>query len=374
MRPLHGTALLGGAFDPPHAAHIQMAERALALGCERVVFVPSANPPHKRCTADFFDRVAMLEAAIAGRADMSVDTIEGGDGAVHYSYLMLPRLVDKYGDCVFVIGGDSLIDLGKWREPDKVVAEVPLLAFPRKDRDESFASALEFWRGRGARIYADDFMPDGVSSTAARYLASMRDYSALSPEVAEYVRRRGLYDWYTPLADKLKGAVLPKTYEHIKRTVVCALGLDFECGLGLDGDKVFLAAMLHDCAKKICREQHDVSHVPADCVGSEVEHQFMGAYLARTEYGVTDAEVIGAIACHCTGKPGMNTLDKLIFCADMLEPARDFDGVEELRRTIRRDFEKGFRACLIRSYDYLVEKGADIYPLTLRAAEYYRND
>ena len=93
-----------------------------------------------------------------------------------------------------------------------------------------------------------------------------------------------------------------------------------------------------------------------------------------TEYGVTDAEVIGAIACHCTGKPGMNTLDKLIFCADMLEPARDFDGVEELRRTIRRDFEKGFRACLIRSYDYLVEKGADIYPLTLRAAEYYRND
>ena len=108
MRPLHGTALLGGAFDPPHAAHIQMAERALALGCERVVFVPSANPPHKRCTADFFDRVAMLEAAIAGRADMSVDTIEGGDGAVHYSYLMLPRLVDKYGDCVFVIGGDSL--------------------------------------------------------------------------------------------------------------------------------------------------------------------------------------------------------------------------------------------------------------------------
>ena len=217
-------------------------------------------------------------------------------------------------------------------------------------------------------------MPDGVSSTAARYLASMRDYSALSPEVAEYVRRRGLYDWYTPLADKLKGAVLPKTYEHIKRTVVCALGLDFECGLGLDGDKVFLAAMLHDCAKKICREQHDVSHVPADSVGSEVEHQFMGAYLAEKEYGVTDADVIGAIACHCTGKPGMNTLDKLIFCADMLEPARDFDGVEELRRMIRRDFEKGFRACLIRSYDYLVEKGADIYPLTLRAAEYYRND
>ena len=374
MKPLHGTALLGGAFDPPHAAHIQMAERALRLGCERVVFVPSANPPHKRCTADFADRVAMLRAAIGDRANMSVDVIEGGDGGVHYSYLTLPRLVAKYGDCVFAIGGDSLIDLGKWKEPDKVIAEVPLLAFPRKDRDEQFAAALEYWRSRGADIYADDFTPDGVSSTAARYLASMRDYSALSPEVAGYVEAHGLYGWFTPLADKLKAAVLPKTYEHIKRTVVCALGLDFECGLGLDPDKVFLAAMLHDCAKKICREPHEVSRVPADSVGSEVEHQFLGAALAETEYGVTDREVLGAIACHCTGKPGMNTLDKLVFCADMLESARDFDGVGELRLLIRRDFERGFRACLMRSYDYLIEKGADIYPLTLRAAEYYRND
>lgn len=373
MRPLHGTALLGGAFDPPHAAHIQMAERALALGCDRVVFVPSGNPPHKRCSADFADRVAMLRAAVSGLGDRAiVDTLEGDDGGVHYSYATLPRLVAKYGDCVFVMGGDSLIDLGKWREPEKVISEVPLLAFPRKDRDDSFASALAYWRDKGARIYADRFTPDGVSSTAARYLAAMRDYSLLSAPVADYVREHWLYGYYAPLADKLEKAVLPKTYEHIKRTVVCALGINFECGLALDQDKVFLAAMLHDCAKRICREPHDVSHVPADSVGTEVEHQFMGAYLARTEYGVTDADVLDAIGCHCTGKPAMTALDKLVFCADMLEEARDFEGVDGLRTLIRLDFEKGFEACLARSYDYLVEKGADIYPLTLRAAEYYR--
>ena len=116
---------------------------------------------------------------------------------------------------------------------------------------------------------------------------------------------------------------------------------------------------------------HDPSPSPPDSVGTEVEHQFYGAYLARTVYGIDDAEVLAAIECHCTGKPDMTALDKLIFCADMLEDKRDFEGVAELRRMIREDFERGFRACLARSYGYLVAKGADIYPLTEVAAAYY---
>ena len=371
MKPLHGTALLGGAFDPPHSAHIQMAERALALGCDSVVFVPSGNPPHKHCTASFRDRAAMLRAAIDGREHMSVDEIENGDDGVHFSYRTLPRLARKYGDCVFVIGGDSLVDLCRWREPDKVIACMPILAFPRNDRDAAFDAARDHWTGRGARIYADDFVPDALSSTSARYLASMRDYTELMPVVADYVRERGLYSYFTPLADMLAADVEPKTYAHIKRTIVCALALNAECGLREDTDRVFLAAMLHDCAKKICRQPHDGSPCPPDSVGTEVEHQFLGAYLARAKYGIDDEAVIGAIACHCTGKPDMTALDKLIFCADMLEQARDFDGVDDLRKLIRRDFEAGFRACLDRSYRYLVEKGADIYPLTLDAVKYY---
>lgn len=343
----------------------------MELGCDRVVFVPSGNPPHKRCTADFSDREAMLRLAAAELPNTVVDTSEGEGGEVHYSKDMLPRLTEKYGDCVFVIGGDSLIDMDKWRDPDKVIAAAPILAFPRKDRDGEFARALAYWRSRGARIHADGFTPDGVSSTAARYLAEMRDYSLIAPSVARYIADRGLYCEYAPLADKLASQVEKKTYEHIKRTVVCALGLDFECALGLDRDKVFLAAMLHDCAKKICRMPHDPSPSPPDSVGTEVEHQFYGAYLARTVYGIDDAEVLAAIECHCTGKPDMTALDKLIFCADMLEDKRDFEGVVELRRMIREDFERGFRACLARSYGYLVAKGADIYPLTEVAAAYY---
>lgn len=163
----------------------------MELGCDRVVFVPSGNPPHKRCTADFSDREAMLRLAAAELPNTVVDTSEGEDGEVHYSKDMLPRLTEKYGDCVFVIGGDSLIDMDKWRDPDKVIAAAPILAFPRKDRDGEFARALAYWRSRGARIHADGFTPDGVSSTAARYLAEMRDYSLIAPSVARYIADRG---------------------------------------------------------------------------------------------------------------------------------------------------------------------------------------
>ena len=68
----------------------------------------------------------------------------------------------------------------------------------------------------------------------------------------------------------------------------------------------------------------------------------------------------------------MYVIEKLIFCADMLEDARDFTGVEGLRKLIREDFEKGFKACLKRSYDYLIEKNCYIYPLTQEAVDYYK--
>lgn len=365
------TGIFGGAFDPLHDSHINMAEKALENGLSKIVFLPSGTPPHKSCNASFDDRVNMLKAGLKGRADFEISTLERDLGGKNYACETLPVLKEKYGEISYIIGGDSLIDLDKWKEPEKVISIAPLTVFPRADRQEEFERALAFWREKGADITVVDYVPDAVSSTCVRYLINMDKTDGIPLEVADYVKRKGLYSKFAPLAKKLKGEVLGKTYDHIARTVECALRLNFECSLGLDNDEVFLAAMLHDCAKLRSRQPHDVSLVPADCVGTEVEHQFLGAVVASEEYGIEDEKVISAIRCHCTGKPRMNALDKLIFCADMLEDARDFPGVDRLRKLIREDFERGFRACLDRSFEYLVEKNCDIYPLTREAVEYY---
>ena len=366
------TGIFGGAFDPLHDSHIAMAEKALSDGMDKIVFVPSGIPPHKSCNVSFEDRIEMLKKGLSDHDNFEISTIEYELGGTNYACDVIPLLKKKYGDIMYIIGGDSLIDLGKWKNPDKVIKLAPLYVFPRADRDEEFEKALSFWRAKGADVTVSDFEPKAVSSTCVRYLINMDKMDDIPEKVADYIMKKGLYRKFAGMAEKLKKEVLEKTYDHIARTCECALRLNFECGLCLDNDKVFLAAMLHDCAKLRSRQPHDASCVPADCVGSEVEHQFLGAVIAEKEYGVNDGEILSAIRSHCTGKPDMNAIEKLIFCADMLEDARDFQGVDRLRTLIREDFERGFVACLEKSYEYLVEKQCDIYPLTQQAVDYYQ--
>ena len=81
-------------------------------------------------------------------------------------------------------------------------------------------------------------------------------------------------------------------------------------------------------------------------VPAPVVHQFTGAERARDFYGVTDERILSAIRYHTSGKPDMTKLEKITFSADMLEPNRNFDGVEKLRAIMDEDFEKGFIACV----------------------------
>ena len=77
--------------------------------------------------------------------------------------------------------------------------------------------------------------------------------------------------------------------------------------------------------------------------------------------------MLDAIKYHTTGKEIMSDIEKLIFCSDMLEENRDFEGVEKLRKSIEKSLDEGYRDCVLHQYEYLYNKGGDIYPLTLDA-------
>ena len=92
-----------------------------------------------------------------------------------------------------------------------------------------------------------------------------------------------------------------------------------------------------------------------------------GAVVAKRDYGIDDEEVLSAIEYHTTGKEVMSDIEKLIFCSDMLEENRDFDGVNKLRKSIEKSLDEGYRDCVLHQYEYLYNRGGYIYPLTIDA-------
>lgn len=112
----------GGTFNPVHVGHLRAAEEvAEALELERVLFVPSGDPPHKsdEALAPARTRLAWVERATAGNPRFAVDPLEVERGGRSYTVDTLAALGARDpGELVFCIGRDAFADLGTWRQPE----------------------------------------------------------------------------------------------------------------------------------------------------------------------------------------------------------------------------------------------------------------
>ena len=366
--------IFGGAFNPVHNEHINMVKHLLTLeDVEKVILLPSVNPPHKECPTSFEQRLDMLRLVTKDLDRVEISDFERDGDGKRYTCEVLPKLKKIYGDIAFVIGGDSLEDLHKWKNPQEVIKICPIFVFTR-GMSEKFLASLEYWKKQGGDIRVCDYSPSDISSTVIRYNAELGIYRNLDVRVAEYIKDNCLYSKYKNLIDKLKSNIPFNTFEHCLRTASYAIELNYSLNLGLDYDKVLLAGVLHDCAKALCHTIHDTSEVPSDCVSTPVEHQFLGAVVAQKEYGIDDEDILSAIRFHTTGKRDMSDLQKLIFSSDMLEIGRNYAEVEDLRKTMQKSLDDGYKACSLAQYEFLLQKGGDIYPLTLEAVKELANN
>ncbi|MDY4669823.1 MAG: bis(5'-nucleosyl)-tetraphosphatase (symmetrical) YqeK [Oliverpabstia sp.] len=147
-----------------------------------------------------------------------------------------------------------------------------------------------------------------------------------------------------------------------------------------DMEKAQLAGLLHDCAKcipskkkiKLCNE----NHIPVSSF--EKEHPFLlhgkvGAWIAEEKYGVKDREILEAITWHTTGKPEMSVLEKIIYIADYIEPARDkAPRLKEIRTLAFQDLDRCMYEILKDSLEYLNTHPEDLDPTTEKAYDYYK--
>lgn len=118
-----------------------------------------------------------------------------------------------------------------------------------------------------------------------------------------------------------------------------------------------IAGLLHDCAKELAASglirQAKVFRLPVSPLEKaqpKLLHAPISAQLARVEFGVRDKGILLAIATHTLGQPAMSRLQKIIYLADHIEPARRYPGVRRVRyfagRNIDRAVAESARAML----------------------------
>ncbi|MDO8964556.1 MAG: bis(5'-nucleosyl)-tetraphosphatase (symmetrical) YqeK [Coriobacteriia bacterium] len=157
---------------------------------------------------------------------------------------------------------------------------------------------------------------------------------------------------------------------HCERVAVTARALAQR--FGVDEEKAELAGLLHD----YCRDETDeallaqAASLSMPLLQFEREHPYLlharvAAALLRTELPGLGEAVLSAIAVHTVGAVPMSDLDRIVYLADMIEPSRDFPGVEGIRWSCASDdLAECFRRGYARSLAYLMETGRPLHPVS----------
>jgi nicotinate-nucleotide adenylyltransferase len=210
--------LFGGTFNPIHLGHLQAAEEVrAAFRLAKVLFIPSSIPPHKASAevASAVDRLRMVELACAGHEGFVPSSLEVDAREKSYSVLTLAKVRELFPDAwiFFIVGADTFLEIGTWREYERVLGECLFVVTTRPGFNLEAAAGVLDGRLRD-RIYRvmDGERPDEalfsrfgiflvpiraleISSTDVRERVRLgRDLEGLVPgSVADYIRDHQLY-------------------------------------------------------------------------------------------------------------------------------------------------------------------------------------
>jgi len=174
----------------------------------------------------------------------------------------------------------------------------------------------------------------------------------------------------------LKENLMEKRYIHILGVADTAKKLAKLNGVPVG--KAEIAALAHDVAKNLSKVRMKEIIDENKIVLSDVEennsnlwHSIIAPIEAKDKFGIEDGEILDAIRWHTTGKEDMSILTKIIYISDMIEPSRNFDGVDDIRKVTLKDLDKGVYCGLSRSIEFLLIKNLLIYENTMRARNYF---
>ena len=194
---------MGGTFDPIHMGHLILGEQSFEqLHLDKVLFMPSGNPPHKRDRAGRASddqRVDMVRLAIEDNPHFELSLAEMHETGYTYTYRTLEELKEQNPDTdyYFIIGADSLFTFDEWKEPARICRTCTLVVAVR---DHASSDELNQEIKRLSAEYEGHFtlldtMNIDVSSHQIRsWVSEGKSLKYYVPDpVISYMKENGIY-------------------------------------------------------------------------------------------------------------------------------------------------------------------------------------
>lgn len=386
--------LLGGTFDPLHNGHFAMASAARSNGgIDRLIIMPSGRPPHK--TGEFVlpaaYRYEMAVLAFGEQPDIEVSSLEIARPGRSFTIDTIQQLKAELhpdDELVLVYGSDILNDIEHWHQPAAIMAACPLLLASRGgiDHQNSLSKAQELTSRYGARI--SFFAAPEIELSSSKIRAAIQanqDWQQFVPEkIVRFINRHQLYrhqdelaalpsELWQQLAElerQLRPMIDKKRLIHSLNVMLYALHLAVIHGI--DTRQTGIAGLLHDCAKSLPKKEvieYALLAGDPSLAVDELAHGPAGAWLVREKFGIHDPVILHAINFHTTGCGGMTQLDKIIFIADKVEPARTYENLNEIRRLVEFDIDAALQICIGEISCFLEREQLPPHPYTQHASD-----
>lgn len=375
--------LFGGTFDPPHNGHIQLLKSAIAaVEPSRVVVMPAGTPPHKAASATPAAlRLAMCRCFLPLFSPMEISDWEITRTGKSYTIDTVRMLHSRWpqAQLYLSVGSDMLETFTEWSCWRQLLGLATLVVHSRYAGDEPrLKAAADALRAEGGQVLFTG--APVLEATSSQLRTGRLDESLVPPEALAVIRANHLYERETDSmeleqAEALaKGRLSPKRFIHTQNVRDAAVELAQK--YGADPYKAALAALLHDTAKELPRAQllqilTDNAIIAKNTAQSPppVWHGPCAAILAQTQWGVNDQEVLDAISCHTTGRPGMTKLDKILYLSDMISAERSYPEVHELRRLAAINLDTATLRAMQRNLQWMEECAKPVDPLSRQALQ-----
>ena len=188
---------MGGTFNPPHIAHLICAEEAYELlKFDKVLFIPSARPPHKNNNEvlDAHHRYNMTILATEDNPHFEVSRIELDRPGRSYTIKTVKELKQIYGndsEIHWIVGADAILEMLSWKSIDELLEICNFVGINRPGYDPGHASEKVL-----KKIQRIDVTNVDISSSEIRqrvYLGKSIKY-LVTPSVEDYIYKNGLYN------------------------------------------------------------------------------------------------------------------------------------------------------------------------------------